>query len=255
MASELASVAAATFVRIERLYPDRTFPQSGSHSHPVHELIYVVRGTYSVESAARRLRGRPGDAFWYPPRLPHAGRFSVGPGSEYLGLQWRMDLPPRSAPWPRQVTDRTGRIVACLTWLFEGANRQPPLPRPLLDAMLRTALLHLSGSDATAPRSDQTVARVLDWCRHHLHEKVSLADLAATAGCTRSHLVRRFHAATGTTPMRHLQRMRLEAAVALLADREQSLRSVALRCGFVSAPHLCRSLKTAGLAPHVVDRD
>lgn len=66
----------------------------------------------------------------------------------------------------------------------------------------------------------------------HLDEAVTLRALAAVVGLSPWHFSRAFRQATGTTPHRWLQDLRLERARALLAGTEAPMTSVALAVGF-----------------------
>jgi transcriptional regulator GlxA family with amidase domain len=59
----------------------------------------------------------------------------------------------------------------------------------------------------------------------------SVPELAAAAGTSTRHLTRLFQRELGTTPARHVERVRLEAAQMLL-EAGESVTSAALRCGF-----------------------
>src|SRR5690606_18590704 len=65
------------------------------------------------------------------------------------------------------------------------------------------------------PRTDRdadTLAAVREHALRHLHEPLTVADLAAHAGMSPRTFARRFTAATGTTPLRWLLDHRIAAA-------------------------------------------
>ncbi len=79
---------------------------------------------------------------------------------------------------------------------------------------------------------------------------VSLERVAAAAHVTPAHLVRRFRAELGTTPIAYLWQRRVAAGVDLLANTGLPVGEVARRSGFRSVYHFSRRVKQAtGMAP------
>lgn len=82
------------------------------------------------------------------------------------------------------------------------------------------------------------LAPLLQWASNHLERPLTLAELASRAHVSPRTLVRRFHAATGTTPLQWLLTQRVERARELLEATDLSIEYVAERSGFGSAPNL-----------------
>ena len=80
------------------------------------------------------------------------------------------------------------------------------------------------------------------WMAAHLDADLSVAALAERAGMSERSFVRHFRAASGQTPARAVQRLRVEAARRLLATTQWPVKRVAQRCGFGSEETLRRSL-------------
>jgi len=78
----------------------------------------------------------------------------------------------------------------------------------------------------------------------------SVEELAARAHMSPRHFARAFHAETGLTPARYVERVRLEAARQRLEDTAEPIGSVALSCGFGTAETMRRAfLRTLGVGP------
>ena len=73
-------------------------------------------------------------------------------------------------------------------------------------------------------------AGLIEWMQANLDARLDVASLAARAGLSERTFHRRFSAATGRTPARFVEVIRLDAARMLLS-RGQSLKSVAARVG------------------------
>lgn len=79
---------------------------------------------------------------------------------------------------------------------------------------------------------DQGILAAQQWLHGHLAEAVRFGELARWAGMSTRTFHRRFKAATGESPGRYLQRLRVEAAKDLLADPSVNVSEIAERVGF-----------------------
>lgn len=81
-------------------------------------------------------------------------------------------------------------------------------------------------------------------------EVYGVEELATQLAVSKSHLVRIFSAAVGTSPGRYLNSVRIDAAKRLLLLREFPLEIIATLCGFSGANYLCKAFKkTTGVTP------
>lgn len=93
--------------------------------------------------------------------------------------------------------------------------------------------------DAAVPPADaDELGPLLDWARERLHEPLTVAALARRAGVTTRTLIRRFHAATGTTPMAWLRGIRIDRARELLETTSLPVDQIAERSGLGSPANL-----------------
>lgn len=109
------------------------------------------------------------------------------------------------------------------------------------------AAVGVSDTDALGP--------VLHWALERLDTSLTVAALARRAKLTERTLIRRFHAATGTTPMKWLQAQRLNRARELLETDDRSIEWVADASGMGSAANFRQVFRTAtGLSPSAYRR-
>lgn len=98
--------------------------------------------------------------------------------------------------------------------------------------------------------SDDRFAELHGWLVEHLAEDLSLSRLAARAGMSERTFLRRYGEATGLTPARAIERLRVEAARQLLADTDLPAKRIAARCGFGSEETMRRSFaRLQGVSP------
>jgi transcriptional regulator GlxA family with amidase domain len=91
---------------------------------------------------------------------------------------------------------------------------------------------------ATAAGDDAVVAEALEWVERRLDQPFTVAELARRSGLGERTFLRRFSAATGTTPHRWLTERRLDRAQALLEEGGLSVEDIATACGYASAAAL-----------------
>lgn len=171
-----------------------------------------------------------------------------------LGVGGR--VPAEIANAPRVVPASTA-----LTKLVEEAASAAHDPRASGDelaACLAAAAFWRYLGDARSP--GDTPADAVELARRHLDRHLadvdlSLEGLAAIALVTPAHLVRRFRAELGVTPMAHLWQRRVASGIELLRNTGLPVGEIARRSGFRSVYHFSRRVKEAtGMAPTEVRR-
>jgi len=80
-----------------------------------------------------------------------------------------------------------------------------------------------------------------DWINEHLANDISLPLLASQAGMSQRSFSRHYAEATGLTPGRAVERLRVEAARRLLSESRLPVKRISQRCGFGSEETMRRS--------------
>jgi AraC family transcriptional regulator len=84
----------------------------------------------------------------------------------------------------------------------------------------------------------------------NLDAALSVAELAATVDRSPSHFARTFATATGESPRRHVERLRLERAARMLVTRDATVLEIALDCGYANHETFTRAfVRRFGLTP------
>lgn len=209
-----------------------------SDVHDFHQVVLGVDGAMvmAVDGIGQRIDRH---AAWLIP---------AGARHDYAGLgdnrQLVIDLPAASLAVPQRLFDhaRAVSIDPALTSLVAHRFQWQAAAR-LCDALLDDAGI-------AAPASGLDFARIDRWLRARLAEPLRIADLAAHCG----YGMRRFHQlfvdAFGETPHRYLQRLRLDAAIVLLADGRHALVDIAGSVGFADQSTFTHAFtKRFGVAP------
>jgi transcriptional regulator GlxA family with amidase domain len=94
------------------------------------------------------------------------------------------------------------------------------------------------------------LAPVVAWTRQNLRGRIDPVRLARRAGMSVRTFHRRCVEQLGTTPAKLVEGLRVEHARTLLATTDLGTKTIAVRCGFGSAPRMARAFeRTLGVAP------
>jgi AraC-like DNA-binding protein len=151
-------------------------------------------------------------------------------GEPFTGL-------PRSLPLSGALADLVSQAVSARG--------------PLLGALAAAAFWRYASDAESQPVRDDMVERARRFAHEHLADAdLDLARLAAAAHVSPPHLVRRFRAELGVTPMAYLWRRRVDHGVELLTHTGLPVGDIAARAGFKSVYHFSRRVKAqTGQAP------
>jgi AraC family transcriptional regulator len=146
------------------------------------------------------------------------------------------DLMDRSAH-PDPITSR---LLLSAADVLEGSAALDALFRQQMTDLLATRLLAAhAGSPVviqpvTGGLSPNVLRRAIERLRSDVDADVSLAALAADARLSRFHFCRAFKESTGLSPHAWLRQYRLEQAMNMLRDTDESVVSVAAALGYAS---------------------
>jgi transcriptional regulator GlxA family with amidase domain len=122
------------------------------------------------------------------------------------------------------------------------------LGRPLALAVARHLVMFLKRpggqsqfSAALELQEDEKFGALHEWIASHVGRDLSLPVLAREAKMSERSFSRRYVEATGTTPARAVEKLRVEAARMMLSDSKLPVKRIAARCGFGSEETMRRS--------------
>jgi transcriptional regulator GlxA family with amidase domain len=105
-----------------------------------------------------------------------------------------------------------------------------------------------------APKTDR-MQKTLSYARANLREPLSVEDLAAVANLSPRQFRRSFKSETGQSPARAIEKMRIEAAQALIETGKHSLDMIARETGFLGRERMRRAfMRTFGQPPQILRR-
>ena len=249
------------------------FPQVALHWQDSMELVFVKRGSGLVQMGTVSYPAQAGDIFVFSPGTLHALRQSEGCTMEYENIIFDLELlggagdlcaekyllPLQSGRFSltRRLTPNDlcyPRAAACLRET-EDVNRakEPGYELYIKGALLRfLALLIAQGKDLPPAETadSRRLKRILQWVAEHYGEEVRIADAAQLYPCSESHFMRWFRQMTGQSFIEFLREYRLNAAAEALHTTDDTVLTIASRCGFENLSYFNRAFKAHfGLTP------
>lgn len=146
------------------------------------------------------------------------------------------------------------QAAACLREL-EDANRakRPGYELLVKGALLRfLALLIAQGRQClpTETADTQRLKTVLQWLSAHYAEPLRVADAAGVCSFSASHFMRWFRQMTGQSFISFLNEYRLNTAAEVLQTTDETVLTIATRCGFENLSYFNRAFKAHfGMTP------
>ncbi len=232
------------------------------HTHEYYHLISLAEGSLEYRLGETLYPLLPGDTVLAPQGMPHGFENRSGASVLYYEIKFTV------------LSPALGRL---LSELDPGPLRDPFAARlssqiveeyrdhlELMDdsasAALMTLIFHMTRGvrkkAAPAPGLIDTAgysplaARVADFLSEHYAEALSLDDISAGVGITKTYLCNAFKKSTGMTILECLNMIRIRRAAELIVYSDLSLSQVAKACGYVSVSHFNRVfMRYAGLPP------
>ena len=235
-------------------------------------ICLILQGSKVTSTEDQSVELRPGDALLVSHALPVTSRITRASRTEpYLALILSLDQTlvrglydqladaPRPAAPARPLTAGPAdpAWLAPLTRYVELAadprDARVLGPATLREIHYRLLLSPLGGmlrqlvvADSHASR----VARAIHTLRSDFRARLSVPDLARTAGMSASSFHEHFKTVTGTTPLQYQKDLRLITARSLLTAQGQSVSETAFAVGYESPTHFSRDYtRKFGLPP------
>lgn len=258
------------------IYPctiPKDFPQVALHWQNSVELVFVKKGMGTVQVGLESMTAMAGDIFVFAPGVLHGLGQIPGETMEYENIIYEVDLlggsgdlcyrryllPLQSGrlSLPHRLTQGNPCYCAVLECLrrLETVNRDRVLGYELQIKGLLLCLLSVlvAQSDGLPPSENADTRRlktVLQYVTAHFADNLPVAEVAAVCQCSPSHFMRWFKQMTGQRFTEYLNIYRLNAAAEALRTTDDTVLTVAERCGFKNLSYFNRAFKASfGLTP------
>ena len=249
------------------------FLQVPLHWHDSMELVYVKKGSGIVQVGVNAYPAEQGDIYIFAPGTLHALHQRGQAVMEYENIIFELELlggaedlcaekyllPLQSGRLllPARLTPNDLcylQAAACLREVEE-ANRAklPGYELLVKGALLRFLSLLIAQGKQQLPAETadtQRLKAVLQWISVHYAEGLRVADAAGVCSFSSSHFMRWFRQMTGQSFVAFLNEYRLNAAAEALHATDETVLTIASRCGFENLSYFNRAFKAHfGMTP------
>jgi AraC-like DNA-binding protein len=258
-------------IRVEEIVSSHGNHPPGSRDRFLHHqwaVILVIRGGYRVGvDPQRTFDAQAGDCLIMSPECDHAWTTGDSPHGSREGVSARFSLfrPPSTLElllrYPEvqphysllRIADRAmfRRMSRCLSQMESICNSQLPNRVALQFNLLEQVLLWCQAArhsrhDAT----DRRVQKAVEFMASNLAEEITIEQICQAARVSRSQLAVLFERSLGTSPMRTLEKLRIDRVKQLLRLSNQKFSAVATAVGFCDAKYLAHRFKAVvGMTP------
>lgn len=212
------------------------------HLHRATELVRLLAGTATSTLNGISYVMNPGDFILVFPDIIHSytvsGEVEV---EKFIFLPEEVpdlaaaftDCLPALTHITAEMQDKT-TIPALTDEIFSHYETSSPAVKKAYLSLLSGKLIEVSGlTRRESVRRDATYA-ILNYCRLHYREKISLQSIADALFFSRSYVSHIFCEKLNIHFCKYLNDLRLEAAIPLLLSGDFSVEEIAEQCGFSS---------------------
>ncbi|MCJ7855981.1 AraC family transcriptional regulator [Lachnospiraceae bacterium NSJ-143] len=234
-----------------------------NHFHEHYVIGFMESGKRHMNCRNRQYIVKNGDILIFNPGDNHACQQDSGGFMDYRGLNIPQDIMAAAA---LEITGRKGlpRFLKNVITDSEAGFNLYNLHRLIMEGsgefekeekfiLLISALIskYAEPFDGCVPECQDEVKKTCDFIEKNYNERISLDDICAYAGMSKSTLLRAFTKTKGITPYRYLETVRINEAKKLLEAGVTPLEA-AMRTGFSDQAHFANFFNMfTGLAPGV----
>ena len=242
---------------------DATFIMKGHHCHSCYELYYTESGScrFLIDEYIYDLHA--GDFILIPPMTLHYTRYVFGTCRRTIVFFRPEDIPDSIRDimpgGERFFTETTvfqvpeafrGRVTDCFKSMGTEETLRDSRSPLLLSLYLQVLLTGCSrvcrfpdDLPADIHTTDQQILKTAYYINEHYMQPLTTQDIARAVSFSPNHLSRKFRQATGIGLHEYLVFIRLQHAAQELVATDDSITTIALRCGFSDSNYFKDSFK------------
>lgn len=253
-------------LHVSLLHVERTPYETlwGVFQRPQWAISHVRQGDVIVGVAGLEFHVAAGSVMVHPPGIEYSESGAKPGFHDWLVIEAlsgpNVDLLRLHPVSPVVVLQNAEAYIRVFDQLLQAWNEDHSPFRGLRCTTLATTLLlHLIESwtvSGKTPRPERLFSPedrfsgLVQWMSANMESKLSREDLARQLHLHPNYLDRAFRSTYGQTPLQVLRDLRLKRALQLLENTDETLDSIASRCGFEDAPYFCRAFRSKfGISP------
>jgi AraC-like DNA-binding protein/mannose-6-phosphate isomerase-like protein (cupin superfamily) len=271
---KLYKLQVETFHLYENAVSAQNLPE---HSHEVFHIVQYRAGDNTFKLDGRQCSSHPGTLVLVPPGVPHCFSPMLPGGSVYhevtFSLVWqgRKLIIPFTGLFSKYYgcEIKTGEMLVEMNASldtqieniyfelnddfskYDSANSFP-VYQHLGDMfyLLFENIFCLKEDESLKPHAESRLQKARTRIEQKLHAKLSLKDLAETAGMSPEHFCREFRKVYNEPPLEMRNRLRISAAMKLIQYSDRPIKQIAEELGYSDIYHFSKAFKKqTGISP------
>lgn len=192
----------------------------------------MVEGFCQTDTPGQSFSAGPGDVLLMPAGMRH-NQLDHGPvRSLYVGFDWPGRSVRKASTFHLPQMDFMVQSMDMLSRLHTRRLQASPAAANALLAGVLTEARGYMVPKRHHSTSDLRMADLLAWIPSHLHERLSVTELAQQAQVSDSRLFQLFAEVLNQSPMQYVQTQRMKRARQYLQDPYLAIKQVAHLCGY-----------------------
>lgn len=227
-----------------------------THIHPFYELFFVRKGSFTLLFDQASCILREGELCVISPDTRHR---CVSDGNSvllYVGVglvsQWKKTMLPCYTPVSISPLPAAGLVLKLLEETDSDQNLS--VSAPLLTGAV-SVLIHELLTSAPLSQRDILSEKIKGYIQEHLHESISLPELADAMYMNPKYLGSLFKQMNGISVKEYIQQQKMNRAIVLLKDEILSVSDIAQQLGFDTVQYFSTKFRSYfGISPRTFRR-
>ena len=233
------------------------------HHHDYYELEVVAEGELLHECNGKSMVLRRGDVYILSPKDVHrlvpfqkTKIYNIciytEQCSKSLARLLHNEEYPRFGKLDDNVLEEIGAMHGALRDVLSSTGQYREARTSALTTLLASRLFETTSAEISlqTDQSYSTIARAMSFIEAHLANPITLEEVAAASGYSRTYFSRLFKEIVGINFKDYLERERIEMASHLLSNEEMSITEISYAVGFNSFSSFWRAFKKRkGISP------
>ncbi len=224
------------------------------HRHHCAELILITSGSCQVEAGGNSFKLAEQQLLVLPSDLPH-NQLNCDPSEPaetvYVGFRNGSEPFDTSA----RVVDlrrypAVGQVMNVLAAMRQTPHTYDHAAASNLVLALLSMIRHAEQPIHISYETHPKLTHAVEYLQDHLHQPISVPELARAVALSPSHLTSLFREHLGCPPLQFALRMRMNLACRHLAEPYLSVKEIAALCGYANLSLFLRHFKRSfGISP------
>lgn len=259
------------------VYRQDVYEEPKLHFHNLMEIGYCKRGTGQVLFEEQPHHYETGTITIIPENYPHIiiGEEEDGNGWEYIFFDPKVVLAELYPNNPNAIRDimqsincgaviiddsKVANLSRIIETILDEAREQKPYSSRMIHLFMGALVVELMRLNKEIPyypyeAGKKTtmghIATAVNFVENHYHEAIKISDISKACNMSETHFRRTFEEYINMAPADYVNLVRVQKSCELLKTTDDSMDSVAMKCGFSTTSTLNRNFKKyMGTSPY-----